>query len=185
MEQALVFASIILGVAVASELGNLHHLIRAKNVRWHWAQPLFAVLVIFFITRFWWTLAADTDRAITLGEFVPILWSLVLLTLLASVALPDKIDPEKGIDLAQYYQDNRRYQWGLILLIALPLQGAWMLGVWQESETVARFLERTMGDNIAWALMIAMMFVKRWWLVAIGMAIISLGPIAWLSRTLG
>ena len=43
MGQALVFASIILGVAVAHELGNLHSLIRSRNVRWYWAQPIFAL----------------------------------------------------------------------------------------------------------------------------------------------
>lgn len=185
MEQALVFASIILGVAVASELNNLHNLIRAPNVRWHWAQPIFAVFILFVITRFWWTLASEPEGKIRLGEFVPIMWSLVVLSLLAAVALPDRIDEKDGVDLAEYYQENRRYQWLLLILTAAPLQGSWLYGVWQESASAGEFFSRTSGDNIAWAIMIAMIFVKRWWMVAVGLAFVSLGPIAWLSRTLG
>jgi len=34
MEQALVFASVVLGVAVALELDHFSKVIRTKNVRW-------------------------------------------------------------------------------------------------------------------------------------------------------
>ena len=185
MEQALTFASIILGVAVAFELENLNRLIRSDNVRWHWAQPVFATFVLLFIMFYWWTIARSPDEPISFGEFLPIMWSLVLLTLLAAVALPENKDPEKPVDLAQYYQKNRRYMWGLIVGIGIPFESRWLYSMAQRSETVLEFLGYAFGDLISWATIIAMMFVRRWWMIATGFVILSLGPITWLSRTLG
>ena len=182
MQQALVFASIILGVAVALELTNLHHLLRSKTVKWHWAQPVFAVFVLLIVMFFWWSLAKNPDGEISFGSFLPIMWSLVMLVLLSAVALPDRIEGQ--IDLAQYYRQNRRYMWGLLILAGIPLQGQWLYKKAVTSGTLAEFLFATSGDLIAWATIIAMMFVRRWWLVAAGFAILALGPIAWLSRTI-
>ena len=184
MEQALVFASVVIGVAVAMEIENLNRLLRSPRVKWHWAQPLFALLVVFLIMRFWWTLANDPQGSITLGAFLPVMWSMVLLALLAAVALPDRIGDD-GVDLAAYYQANRRYMWLLVLLMGLPLQGQWLYSVWQDSPSFGAFLERTVADNVAWLVIVALIFARRWWLVALLMAVVSLGPIAWLSRTLG
>jgi len=33
--------------------------------------------------------------------------------------------------------------------------------------------------------MIALAFIRRWWVIALGMALLSMGPINWLSRSLG
>jgi hypothetical protein len=182
MEQALVFASIILGVAVALELTNLHHLLRSNNVRWHWAQPIFAFLVLLILMFFWWSLARNTEGQMSFGSFLPIMWSLVMLVLLSAVALPDRLDEE--VDLADYYQENRRYMWGLLVLAALPLEGQWLWSVAMRTSSVGEFAMTALGDLIAWATIFAMMFIKRWWLVAVGFAVLSLGPVAWLSRTI-
>ena len=89
MEQALVFASIVLGVAVAFELQHLNTLLRSKNVKWHWAQPIFALFVLLTIMSFWWMIAnrANSEEAMTLARFLPIMWILVLRNLLAAAAL--------------------------------------------------------------------------------------------------
>ncbi|WP_336986946.1 hypothetical protein [Altererythrobacter aquiaggeris] len=182
MEQALVFTSIILGVAVAFELENLNRLLRSNEVRWHWAQPIFAAFVLMILMFFWWSLAKNPQGTISFGAFLPIMWSLVMLVLLSAVALPDKV--EGGVDLAQYYQQNRRYMWGLLLLAAIPLQGQWFYKVAVSSTSIGEFVGRAMGDIVAWTMIIAMMFIRRWWQVAIGFAFLSLGPLAWLSRTI-
>jgi len=182
MEQALVFTSIILGVAVALELTNLHHLLRSKKVRWHWAQPIFAAFVLILLMFFWWSLAKEPEGTISFGAFLPIMWSLVMLVLLSAVALPDRL--EDPVDLAEYYLQNRTYMWGLMLLAALPLEGQWLYKVAMQTSSLGEFLGWAGGDLMAWSVIIAMMFVRRWWLVAVGFAILSLGPIAWLSRTI-
>ncbi len=182
MEQALVFTSIILGVAVAFELENLNRLLRSKEVRWHWAQPIFAIFVLMILMFFWWSLAKNPEGTISFGAFLPIMWSLVMLVLLSAAALPDKV--EGGVDLAQYYQENRRYMWGLLLLAAIPLEGQWFYQVAVTSTSIGEFIGRATGDIVAWTMIIAMMFIRRWWLVAVGFAVLSLGPLAWLSRTI-
>ena len=108
MEQALVFASIVLGVAVASELNNLHKLLQSNNVKWHWAQLAYALLTLLTMMSVWWMLAnVDLTQKISLAGFLPAMWVLVLLNLMAAVALPDWI-PEDGVDLAEYYQEKRQ-----------------------------------------------------------------------------
>ncbi len=184
MDQALVFASIILGVAVALQLENLHRLLRFAEVKWHWAQPLFALLVLLLLMFFWWSLADNQSGSITLGEFLPIMWSLVLLVLLSAVALPE-VEKGETTDLAAYYQANRRYMWGLVLLAGLPLGSEYLYRVATTSQSLSEAFDRGVGDLVAWLVIIAMVFVRRWWQVAVGFAILSLGPITWLSRTLG
>ncbi|QIG79258.1 hypothetical protein [Stakelama tenebrarum] len=182
MNQALTFASIVLGVSVAFELENLNRLIRHKGVRWHWAQPLFALFVLLLIMFYWWSIADRPEGRISLGAFLPIMWSLVTLALLSAAALPDKL--ENGIDLAEYYQRNRFYLWGLVILTGLPIEIRWLYTVATNSSDIVSFFLRAGGDLVAFAAMIAMMFVRRWWLVALGFAINAIGPIAWLSRTI-
>ncbi len=47
MEQALVFASIILGIAVSDEIVSLNRLLRARaRVRWDWPPLAIAALVL-------------------------------------------------------------------------------------------------------------------------------------------
>lgn len=184
MEQALVFASIILGVAVAFELENLHRLLRSKLVKWHWAQPLFAIFVLLTIVSYWWGLAAQVDGRITIRAFLPIMFALIMLVLLAAVSLPEKAD-EKAVDLADYYQQQRRYQWFLMALYAWSINLVWFYNVTQEVNNVGDFLRTVAGDLFGGAIMIVMIFVRRWWQVALGMAILSIGPLLWLGRSLG
>ena len=183
MEQALVFASIILGVAVAFELGNLNQLIRSSNVRWHWAQPLFALLVLLTITAFWWMIASQPDGEISLARFLPIMFILVLLTLLAAASLPDKI-PDGGIDLAEYYMGQRRYQWGLFLMIMAPLGINWLLVLASRGQGIGYVLYYGWGEVLPMVAIAWLIFADKWWKVGVGFAVLSITPLAWLSRTL-
>ena len=184
MEQALVFASIVLGVGIAFELEHLNRVLRAPNVRWHWAQPIFALFVLLTIISYWWSAANQPEGSITLGEFLPIMVDLVLLVLLAASALPDKIE-EDGLDLAEYYQDNRRYQWLLMSLFFWSVNIRWIGDVWSRDESLAQFLSVIAGDSLLGLVPIAMIFARRWWQVAAGLAILSIGPAIWVGRTLG
>ncbi|MDJ0643431.1 MAG: hypothetical protein QNJ15_11480 [Erythrobacter sp.] len=190
MEQALVLASIVLGVAIAFELEHLNGVLRAKNVKWHWAQPLFALFVLLTIIAFWWGAvnwsenASDSDEPFSLGRFLPMMFQLVLLALLAAASFPDKIG-EDGLDLAQYYQENRRYQWTLMALYFWAVYVGFVSHVLQTSESVGEVVNAIAFDTIYAIALTSMIFLRRWWQVAIGFAIAAIAPAVWFTRTLG
>lgn len=184
MEQALVLASIVLGVAIAFELEHLNNVLRSKKVKWHWAQPIFALFVLLTIIAYWWGAAKNSEGAITLGEFLPIMFQLVMLALLAAVSFPGQID-DVGVNLADYYQDNRRYQWILMSLFFWSVNARWFWTVWQSDYNLIDFFSIILGDLVAGLIILAMIFVRRWWQVVLGFAILSLAPVIWLSRSLG
>ena len=186
MEQALVLISIVLGVAITFELENLHCLVRAPNVRWHWAQPVFAFFALMIVLVFWWMMAnrGGDGSTISLGEFLPIMGLMVTIVLIAAVALPDKLPGEsETLDLAEYYMANRRYQWSLVLIVVLAIGSSWL------ATLVTRYgffhgLIRGWGEWLPMLLVTWMIFANRWWKVGVGYAAMSFIPIAWLSRRL-
>ncbi|QYJ06604.1 hypothetical protein [Qipengyuania flava] len=184
MEQALVFASIVLGVAVAFELENLNRVLRSDKVKWHWAQPAFALFILLSIIAYWWGAASQPDGQITFAQFMPVMFQLVMLVLLAAVSLPDKVG-EEGVDLAEYYQRNRRYQWLLASLYFWSIHIGYLGHVLTTSDTAADVFLRAGPDTMFGLLFIAMMFAKRWSVVAVGFAFLALSPIIWAARTLG
>lgn len=184
MEQALVLASIVLGVAIAFELEHLNNVLRSKLVRWHWAQPIFALFVLLSIISYWWGAASNAEGAITLGEFLPIMFQLIMLALLAAVSFPDQV-PEDGVDLAQYYQDNRTYQWTLMALFFWSVTANWFYSMARDGLDFWTMVTAASGDLFAGLIIVAMIFAKRWWQVVLGFVILSAAPVLWVSRSLG
>jgi hypothetical protein len=184
MEQALVLVSIVLGVAIAFELEHLNKVLRAKNVKWHWAQPLFALFVLLTIIALWWGAANQPEGSLTFGEFLPIMFQLCVLALLAGVSFPDSV-PEEGLDMAQYYQDNRRYQWILMNLYTWTVHIGYTVRSARTSEDLTEFIMMVGPDTFGVLVITAMIFARRWWQVALGFAILSLAPAVWVFRTLG
>ena len=184
MEQALVFASIVLGVAVAFELENLNRVLRSDKVKWHWAQPAFALFILLSIIAYWWGAASQPDRAISFAEFMPVMFQLVMLVLLAAVSLPDKVGDE-GVDLAEYYQSNRRYMWLLVSLYFWSIDIGYLGHVFSTSDTAWSVIARAGPDTAFGLLFIGLMFARRWSIVAVGFAFLALSPILWAARTLG
>ena len=183
MDQALVFASIILGVAISDQILSLHRLLRSDApIRWHWAQPWFALLVLQLNVMIWWGMAAQDSGRITIGTFLPSLVALILLALLTVSTLPDKI-PEKGLHLAEYYRANARYQWLLLAGVTAWLTMVELAPVLAHGNDPLLFAADRAADLAVLALMIAMAFIRRWWLVAIGLALLMTGPVGWLSRS--
>lgn len=184
MEQALIFASIIVGVAVSDQILSLNRLLRADApVRWHWAVPLTALLILLTNVQIWWSLAAERAQKITIGEFLPDLVQLIMIALLSAASLPDRV-PAEGVDLKQYYDRHARYIW---LLFALTLAWAELVALvvaLHHDQSLIDLFDNRSIDLVAICVMIALAFVRRWWLVALGIAFLSLGPLSWLSRTL-
>lgn len=187
MEQALVFASVVIGVAVAFEIEHFNKVLRSKNVKWHWAQPLFALFVLLAIIAFWWSSVIwsrqpGATNEISFGQFLPMMGQMILLALLAASSFPDNV-PEEGLDLAEYYQENRVYQWSLFLLYFLIVHLVFVVRIASEA-TSLNDMAVVVPDTIFIALFSLMIFAKKWWQVALGFAVLSLVPLTWSTMTL-
>lgn len=112
-EYIAVLVSIVIGLALADLLASLHRLLRAgRRVRWDWAAPLAAILVVMTLVMLWWAFYQPSAEPVSIGEFLPDFVTLVLLFLLAGAALPDEVPPE-GLSLRTYYDRNGPYFWSL------------------------------------------------------------------------
>ncbi|MEM9309801.1 MAG: hypothetical protein AAGA34_00015 [Pseudomonadota bacterium] len=185
MEQALVLASVVLGVAIAFELEHFNKVVRARNVKWHWAQPLFATFVLLAILAFWWsaviyTTGPDADTEMSLGAFLPLMLQMILLALMAAVSFPDTI-PEEGLDLAKYYQENRVYQWSLFLAYFGLVHTAYVIATARAATSIADMWV-VVPDTIMVGLFSLMIFARKWWQVALGFAVFSFIPVVWATR---
>ncbi|MEM6908691.1 MAG: hypothetical protein AAF494_08425 [Pseudomonadota bacterium] len=185
MEQALVLASVVLGVAIAFELEHFNKVVRAKNVKWHWAQPLFATFVLLTMLAFWWSVVSsangvDPQDGMSLGSFLPIMVMMILLALLAAVSFPDAI-PDEGLDLAEYYQENRVYQWSLFVAYFLIVHIGYVVRTVREASSLNDVLV-VIPDSVALGLFALMIFARKWWQVALGFAVFSFIPVVWATR---
>jgi hypothetical protein len=184
-EYISVMASIIIGLALVDILVSLNRLIRAGAlVRWHWAAPLAALLVILTIIQIWWSIYSPQDAAMTIGQFLPLLVELVILFLLAAAALPDEIGAE-GVDLKLYYDRNGPYFWGLFTAALGWLILVQIVETTAKGENLGALLQNRLIDLAVIAVFASLIFVRRLWWHAIAFLFLSLGPIAWLSRSLG
>lgn len=184
-EYTSVMASIIVGLALVDILVSLNRLIRAGgSVRWHWAAPVTAFLITMTIIQIWWSIYHPQETPMTIGQFLPLLVELVLLFLLAAAALPDDI-PAGGIDLKIYYDRNGAYLWSLFSA-ALGWTLAQNAVEWvMAGEAPLAFIDQHLGDLVVLAVFVSLIFVRRLWWHMIVLAFAMVGPIGWLSRSLG
>jgi hypothetical protein len=185
-EYVLTLASIIVGLGVADLLVSLQRLLRARaRVRWDWAVPANALIVLMTNVQIWWSLYDPADTPVTIGGFVPILIGLILLFLLTAATLPDEV-PEAGIDLRDYYAASYGYIW---TLYSLTLGWMMLCGVVAESMRgvgVAQLLDNHLPDTAILGIMVSMALVRaRWWHAIVLGFLCVMGPVAWLSRSLG
>ena len=128
-EYLLLFAAVILGLAISDLAISLHRLLNAATrVRWD-ALPLLAAALAFErIVIQWWTWhGADRLAAgFTFGMFLVILINACLLFLMAAVALPDEV--ADGLDLRAYYARTYRRYWLLfgVQWLSLNLVSIWV-----------------------------------------------------------
>lgn len=120
-EYVLPMVSILIGLAVGDLSMSLHRLLRARRrVRWDWLPLAAALLVLLLILEFWWAFygMGRADVWTRYWAFLILGAALVSIFLLASAALPDAV-PDAGLDLAEYYDENRRYFWAMFGLFAI------------------------------------------------------------------
>lgn len=184
MEHALVFASIIVGVAVTDQMISLNRLLRARRlVRWDWAVPAVALLAMLTVVQVWWSIAQPSPTPITIGRFLPILVELILLFLLCSATLPDEV-PAEGLSLRAFYDEQGPYIWSLYAAALAWVFGSQQLAVAAAGRWSLADLLDNWPDLVVFALMASLIFVRRrWWHVIVLLALSS-GPIGWLSKSL-
>ncbi|MCJ8190410.1 hypothetical protein [Sphingomicrobium aestuariivivum] len=189
MEGAIIFASLVVGVAVTDQLTSLHHLLRkGRAVRWDPLCLATALLVTLTIIMVWWGIAGDEAETMTIGGFLPSFLLLVLLFLLAAHSLPDReeVQATGRYDMFAYYDANSRMIWLLYTVASLfssltgVVQSA-MAGVGRD-----RILLQYGPDLvIVTFLMGSLIFVRRRWWHWVALVVLYVGPINWLGRSLG
>lgn len=107
--------TIICGLMLTDLFASMHRLIRHRNrVRWHWLPLMAAWYVLIVILKNWWSLVffQNEQTAANGWYFFYYAHLLFLFYLVVSAVLPDDI-PAEGIDLRQFYIENRHHFWGL------------------------------------------------------------------------
>lgn len=161
-EYLLLFAAIILGLAISDLAISTHRLLNAAGrVRWDWLPVLAALLAFERIVTQWWTWhgADRLASGFTFGMFLGLLVSATLLFLMAAAALPDEVG-EAGIDLRVYYDTVCRRYWLLFAAQFVVLNGvsAWA----QHRIEQAHFQLLSAAALVLPAVLLLAMFRNRW-----------------------
>jgi hypothetical protein len=177
-EYLLLFAAVILGLAVSDLAISLHRLLGAgARVKWDWLAPLAAIVAFLKIVTQWWSwrAAEALARGLTFEMFVGELVGMVLLFLLAAASLPDEVPHGEPVDLAAHYALVSRRYWILFLAHWLVLNG---VSSWAQMQlTGARFNWLAPAYLLA-PLALAMVFIRNrgvHTVVLIGLAALYIG----------
>ena len=150
---------------------SLHRLLRnRKRVRWDWVAPLSAIVILVELFNLWWTWRRFTGN--TLAELTPFFIVLVLLFLTASATLPDEV-PEQGLDLGEYFDENRGYFWTLYGTYITLWIGMWTMAEIGKGATFGDLLEEFNFDYPWIIACFTLVFVKPRWLSG-GLLLITL-----------
>ncbi|HEX2818468.1 MAG TPA: hypothetical protein VHN39_18895 [Phenylobacterium sp.] len=162
-EYLLLFAAIILGLAVCDLATSLHRLLGAgARVRWDWLAPLAAVVAFLKIVTQWWTWfgVERIARGLTFEMFLGVLIGAVLLFLMAAAALPDEIH-EGPVDLRVYYAGVSRRFWILFTLHWVLTTG---ISIWAQMQIEGARLSLASPVYLMIPLAISLAVIRnRWW----------------------
>lgn len=102
---------------------SVHRLIRnRRRVRWHWLPLLVSWYVLIIILKNWWGMVFFEGEGAGEGGWIFLYYAhlLFLFYLVVSAVLPDEI-PADGLDLQEFYTENRLHFWGLLACVNLLL----------------------------------------------------------------
>lgn len=184
-EYLLLFAAVILGLAVSDLAISTHRLLNAaERVRWD-ALPILAALLAFerIVSQWWiWHGAEGIARGLTFGMFIGVLVSTVLLFLMAAVALPDEIGAE-GIDLRAYFARVSRRYWLLFSAQWLVLNA---VNDWALVSIGKARLNFASPALLVFPVVVTLAFVRNRWVQAAGLAgLLTLYTTVYIGQTLG
>lgn len=186
MEQALVFLSIVIGIAVADQIVSLNRLLRARS-RVRWDPLLLAVAALVFLTlvQTWWAVARTPKGPLTIGGFLPMLVALVLVVLLALATLPDEVPAAAEIDLRDYYREQSPYIWTLLSLAFGWIIVTGAVEAVRSGAGLGPWLIDRSFEFVFLGIMASLVVVRRRWWHWVGLLVLSIGPVGWLSRSIG
>jgi hypothetical protein len=185
-EYVAIFYGIVVALAIETVLVSVHRLLAArKRVRWHWMAPATAINSSLLTLGQFWVLWGDRDQwkgSFSFFQFLPFGISMLLMFLAAAATLPDRV-PDGGVDLKEFYYENRRHYWGLVVVyfgfnILLNLSNLVMYGtndVWWRN---ARWLA---GDVIAVAIATPLIIFRRPWVHVVGIVLALMSLAAFLA----
>ena len=166
----LAFVGIIVSLGVADLLISLHKLLRAgRRVKWHWATPTLAALMLLITLVLWWWSFIWLGRITseTIAGFLPKFLVLVIAFLMMAAALPDDV-PEEGIDLKAYYVSSRVHLWSLISVTLSALLLIYVLEQWPVE--LSALLTRIWPTLISISFAITAALSPRMWLHGVAIA---------------
>jgi hypothetical protein len=117
-EFLLLFAALLLGVAVTDLVSSLHRLFTAgRRVVWDWLAPLGALVAFLKIVSQWWVWysRAHFIQALTWEAFLAVLTRVILLFLMTAAALPDLKPADETIDLRTHWRSVQTRYWAFFL----------------------------------------------------------------------
>lgn len=186
-EYIILFAAILVGLAVADLALSLHRLLRAgRTIRWTPLVPLLAFLVLCLVLNMWWALFRNYTglEEISFVRFLPEVAVLLALFLLSASALPDK-ELEPGSDLAKWHRGNRSQFWGMFAVyLLLVIVNVSLRGI-EAGWSLATFFERNLANFLlAVAALAAIRLRKMWFDYLLAVIWIVLIGLFWANLTL-
>ena len=167
-EYLLLFAAVILGLAITDIAVSVHRLLAAgARVKWDWLAPLAALVAFLKIVTQWWTWfgAERIAGGLTFEMFLAVLIGVVLLFLLAAEALPDDFG-ERAIDLRAHYASVSRRFWLLFASQWLLMTG---VDIWVQLEVGKASLDLVSPAWLVAPVALTLAFVRGRWLHAIAL----------------
>jgi len=172
-EYAAIFIGIVVGLALQNTLSSIHKLVEAgSRVRWHWMAPAAAFgAIVLTLGNFWfWWLTRDLPLSLSHNflMFLASAMALSLLFLACAATLPDEV-PAEGVDLKDYYFDNRHRMWGYSAAYYVVSLCIWMAVVIRrgfESPTLHADLVFVAANAAAVAMSVTLIVVRNRWLHA-------------------
>ncbi len=183
-EYAAIFFGFLVALAVEGVAANLHRLFAAgRKVRWHWMAPATAANAsLMTMVEFWvlWSQRNEWSGSYAFFAFLPLAISLVFMYLSAAATLPDSV-PTEGINLREFYFDNRAHYWGLVagffvfnvlLNVIDQFRFGWFGPSWQKDFPLLA------SDLFALVVVGPLIFVRNYWWHAAGIALSTLALLA-------
>lgn len=162
-EYLILFAAILIGLAVADLSMSLHKLLRkGRSIRWEPIVPVLGFVVLCLILNLWWGLYRGFSQTTetTFVEFLPTVFMLLALFLLSAAVFPDE-KLEDGASLKDFYLDTRKQIWGLFAFyLAMVMVNINLTGI-EQGWTLTEFANNNLGNAVGVLGSLVLMWSKR------------------------
>jgi hypothetical protein len=183
-EYLLVFAAVILGLAVCELAIGLNRLLAFGGaVKWDWLTPLAALLAFLKIVTQWWNWhgAVALAGGMTFEMYLLVLVGAAVLFMLAAAAFPATAGDQE-VDLAAHYEIVRRRYWVLFTLHFLL--AAWV-SLWLQVAVGGARLSLASPVFLIAPVGLSLVFIRnRWWHTAALLGLIATYIASFYGRTL-